>query len=98
MCAACHTCNYNDGTAMYDLEEQEKIDELKAWWKQYGHVVIVVALAACVGAAAAAGWQWYKRTQSEQASQLYGVLEKAIRANDLRQIRELSGQLTDKYG
>lgn len=83
---------------MYDLEEQEKIDELKAWWKQYGQMVIAVALAACVGAAAAAGWQWYKRSQSEQASQLYGLLEKAVRANDLKQIRDVSGQLMDKFG
>jgi predicted negative regulator of RcsB-dependent stress response len=83
---------------MYDLEEQEKIDELKAWWKQYGQMVIAVAVAACIGAGAAAGWQWYKRTQSEQASQLYGVLEKAILANDLKQIRDVSGQLMDKFG
>jgi predicted negative regulator of RcsB-dependent stress response len=83
---------------MYDLEEQEKIDELKAWWKQYGQMVIVVAVAACVGAAAAAGWQWYKRTQAEQASQLYGTLEKAMQANDLKQIRDVSAQLMDKFG
>jgi predicted negative regulator of RcsB-dependent stress response len=83
---------------MYDLEEQEKIDELKAWWKQYGQMVIAVAVAACIGAGAAAGWQWYKRTQSEQASQLYGVLEKAMMANDLKQIRDVSAQLMDKFG
>jgi predicted negative regulator of RcsB-dependent stress response len=83
---------------MYDLEEQEKIDELKAWWKQYGQMVIAVAVAACIGAGAAAGWQWYKRTQSEQASQLYGALEKAMLANDLKQIRDVSGQLMSNFG
>jgi predicted negative regulator of RcsB-dependent stress response len=83
---------------MYDLEEQEKIDELKAWWKQYGQMVIAVAVAACIGAGAAAGWQWYKRTQSEQASQLYSALEKAVLANDLKQIRDVSGQLIDNFG
>jgi predicted negative regulator of RcsB-dependent stress response len=82
---------------MYDLEEQEQIDELKAWWKQYGRMLIVLVVAACVGAAGTAGWQWYKRSQSEQASQLYGALEKAVRANDVKQIRELSGQLMDKF-
>ena len=25
--------------AVYDLEEQEQLDELKAWWKQYGRLV-----------------------------------------------------------
>ncbi|HYL17699.1 MAG TPA: tetratricopeptide repeat protein [Burkholderiales bacterium] len=83
---------------MYDLEEQEQIDELKAWWKQHGRLVIVVLAAVVVAAAGTAGWQWYKRSQSEQASQLYGALEKAVRANDLKQIREVSAQLKDKYG
>jgi predicted negative regulator of RcsB-dependent stress response len=83
---------------MYDLEEQEQIDELKAWWKQHGGLVIVVLAAVVVAAAGTAGWQWYKRSQSEQASQLYGTLEKAVRANDLKQIRAYSAQLKDKYG
>lgn len=82
---------------MYDLEEQEQIDELKAWWKQYGRMVIAVLVAAAVGAAGTATWQWHKRTQSEQASQVYGTFEKAVKANDLKQIRELSGALMEKY-
>ena len=83
---------------MYDLEEQEQIDELKAWWKQYGRMLIVLVVAACVGAAGTIGWQWYKRSQAEKASQLYGALEKAVRANDPKQTRELSGQLMDQFG
>ena len=83
---------------MYDLEEQEQIDELKAWWKQHGRMITAVVVAACVGAAATWGWQSYKRTQSEQASQVYGTLEKAVQANDLKRIRELSGQLMEKFG
>ena len=79
---------------MYDLEEQEQIDELKAWWKQYGRLVVAVVVAVGVGAAATSGWQWYTRTQSEQASQVYGSLELAMKANDLKQIRELSGHHT----
>jgi predicted negative regulator of RcsB-dependent stress response len=83
---------------MYDLQEQEQIDELKAWWKQYGRMVITVVLAASVAAAATVGWQVYKRNQAEHASQLYGTLEKALRANDIKQVRDISAQLMDKYG
>ena len=50
------------------------------------------------GAAAAGGWQWYKRSQAEQAAQLYGTLEKALQANDLKQTRDVSAQLMDKFG
>ncbi len=27
--------------AVYDLEEQEKIDELKAWWRSYGTLIVI---------------------------------------------------------
>ena len=83
---------------MYDLEEQEQIDALKAWWKENGRLVIVVAIAACLAAGGTAGWRWYHRTQAEQAGQIYSSLEKAVRANDLKQVREFSRQLMKKYG
>jgi predicted negative regulator of RcsB-dependent stress response len=83
---------------MYDLEEQDQIDALKSWWKQYGNLVTTVLVAACLAAAGTAGWRWYKNTQAEQAAHLYGSLEKAVRANDAKVIRESAGQLMDKYG
>ena len=34
--------------AVYDLEEQEKIDDLKAWWTQWGNAITVgLVLGAC---------------------------------------------------
>jgi predicted negative regulator of RcsB-dependent stress response len=83
---------------MYDLEEQEQIDALKAWWKEHANLVITVLLAACLAAAGTAGWRWYRSNQAEQAAQLYASLEKALRANDAKTIRETAGQLMDKYG
>ena len=83
---------------MYDLEEQEQIDALKAWWKANGRFVMAVVVAAAVAAAGTAGWQWYKRSQSQEAGALYAALEKAVRANDAKQVRETAAQLTQKYG
>jgi predicted negative regulator of RcsB-dependent stress response len=83
---------------MYDLEEQEQIDALKAWWKEHGNLVVTVLVAACLAAGATAGWRWYRSNQAEQAAQLYGALEKAQRANDTKGIRERAAQLMDRYG
>jgi predicted negative regulator of RcsB-dependent stress response len=85
-------------TDMYDLEEQEQIDALKAWWKEHGNLVVTVLLAACVAAAGTAGWRWYRNNQAEQASGLYAALEKAMHANDTKAVRETAAQLMDKYG
>jgi predicted negative regulator of RcsB-dependent stress response len=83
---------------MYDLEEQEQIDAFKAWWKDNGRLVVVVVVAAALAASGTATWRWYQRTQAEQAGQVYAALEKAARANDIKQVRDLAGQLMDKFG
>ena len=35
--------------AAYDLEEQEQLAEIKAWWKQYGNLVTGIVIAASLG-------------------------------------------------
>jgi predicted negative regulator of RcsB-dependent stress response len=59
--------------ATYDLEEQEQIAEIKAWWKQYGNLVVAIVTAASVGVIAWQGWNWYQRGQAAKASMVYGV-------------------------
>ena len=83
---------------MYDLEEQEQIDALKAWWRQNARLLIVAAVAAVAAAGAVSAWRYYKDNQAAQASQLYATLEKAMRAKDSKQIKEVAAQLIDKYG
>jgi hypothetical protein len=61
----------------YDLEEQEKLDALRAWWDRYGTlcaIVIFVFVAAVVGWR---GWQWYESHQSNQAMGYFEALETA---------------------
>ena len=84
---------------MYDLEEQEQIDALKAWWRQHGRLVIVAAVAAIVGCRRRSAAGATTRTpRRPRPLQLYATLEKAVRANDVKQVKELAGQLMDKYG
>jgi predicted negative regulator of RcsB-dependent stress response len=62
--------------AYYDLEEQEQLSELKAWWKQYGALCLgglALALAAIAGYQ---GWLWYQERQSNAASAGYSALLK----------------------
>ena len=62
--------------AYYDLEEQEQLDTLKSWWKQYGALClggVALALAAIAGYQ---GWLWYKDRQANVASSAYAALLK----------------------
>jgi predicted negative regulator of RcsB-dependent stress response len=81
----------------YDLQEQEQIDALKAWWRQNARLVTIALLAAALAAAGVSGWRWYQQRQNEQASGLYAALEKAVQAGDAKQARELSAQLMERY-
>ena len=49
----------------YDLQEQEQLDELKAWWKKYGNLILTVVTVVLLAFAAYNGWRWYQRSQAE---------------------------------
>jgi len=83
--------------ATYDLEEQEQLAELKAWWKLYGNLLINVFTAAMLIVSAWLGWNWYQRSQSAQASMVYQVLQKAVQDKDSQRLKAASGELLDKY-
>jgi len=82
---------------MYDLEEQEQIDALKAWWRQNGRLVIAAVVAAALAAAAVTGWRSFQSGKAGEAAQLYANLEQAAAADDAAKTKELSTVLMDKY-
>jgi predicted negative regulator of RcsB-dependent stress response len=80
-----------------DLEEQEQLAELKAWWKQYGNLVLLAVIAAALVVAGWNGWRWYQGHQAAQASALYDTLAKAMGAGDAKAVRDAGGALTENY-
>jgi len=81
----------------YDLEEQEQLAELKAWWKTHGNTVLTGAIVVLLAVAAWNGWTWYQRTQAAQAGVLYDTLQKAARANDVKATRDAAGAILESY-
>ena len=71
----------------YDLEEQEQLAVLKAWWKQYGGVILALIMCVSVIFAAWTGWNWYQRSQSGKAASLYEQMQKISRGGDLKTAR-----------
>jgi predicted negative regulator of RcsB-dependent stress response len=81
----------------YDLEEQEQLAALKAWWKEHGGGVALAAILVAGAVAAWNGWVWYQRSQTAQAAALYDTLQKAARANDLKATQETAGSILENY-
>ncbi|MDR1662587.1 MAG: tetratricopeptide repeat protein [Azoarcus sp.] len=84
--------------AVYDLEEQEQIAQIKAWWEQYGNRVVAVLLAAAIGFAAWTGLRRYQDAKAVEAGALYAELQQAAALADAQRTRELAGKLIGNYG
>ncbi len=81
----------------YDLEEQEQIASIKAWWNQYGNLITWLLIIALGGYAAWGSWKYYQRNQAAQASQLYEELQKAVTAKDNAKVQRAAGDLEEKF-
>lgn len=82
---------------MFDHEEQEQIDAIKAWWKLYGNAVtggVILALLAVLGFE---GWRYWQQQQRVQASVLFSSLQQAVQADNSEKAREASGLIMEKY-
>jgi predicted negative regulator of RcsB-dependent stress response len=97
----------------YDLEEQEQLASLKAWWENYGNFILTLVTLVLLAFAAWNGWRWYQRNDAAQAAPLYdqlvkaaepkapadgkGADQKAAAPADLAKARELAGTLMEKH-
>ena len=81
----------------FDLEEQEQIDALKQFWRQYGGLIIALVIAALATFGGIRGWKYYQQARSEDASALFIKLDEASRKNDVGEVRKLGAELVDKY-
>jgi predicted negative regulator of RcsB-dependent stress response len=80
-----------------DLQEQEQLDDLKAFWKQYGNLITWTLTLVLAAFAAWNGWQWYQREQATKASVMHDEVEKAIATGDVDKSTRLFGELRERY-
>ena len=81
-----------------DLEEQEQLDELKHFWKNYGNL-ITWALIAVFGAIALwNGWQYWQRSQAAQAAAMNEEVDRAVAGDDLAKVERAFNDMKDKFG
>ena len=83
--------------AVYDLEEQESIDALKAWWGQYGRLVIAAVLAFIVGVGGVQIWRHQKEQKAVAAATSFMALEEAVKANDAKKSVELARKIAADF-
>ena len=82
----------------YDLEEQEQLASLKAFWSQYGNLLTWVLIIALGGYAGWNYWNSQKKNQAAEASAMYDELQKALVAKDNAKVQRIAADVETKFG
>ena len=72
----------------YNLQDQEQIDELKAFWKTYGNSLMWLAVIALACFAGWRAWNWYQDSHAQDAAAEYAGLVSSAEAGKVEQVRE----------
>ena len=80
----------------YDLEEQEQLDEFKAWWKKNGSMATNLVLAALVAYSAWQGYHYFQNKKSIEASTLYQTML-TTDATKVGEIKAQSAKLMESF-
>ncbi len=80
-----------------DLQEQEQLDDLKAFWAKWGNGITWVVTLALLAFAAYNGWNWYQRDQGLKASAMADALDKAAAAGDAERVGQVFADLKERY-
>ena len=80
-----------------DLEEQEQLDQVKAFWREYGNLVTWLLVIALGAYAAWNGWNWYQRDQATKAGAMYDELDAAAQAGDADRANRVFADLKNRF-
>jgi predicted negative regulator of RcsB-dependent stress response len=81
-----------------DLQEQEQVDALKAWWKENGKWVIGAMVVGLLGFAGIQFWKSHQAGQAAEAAKLYAEVVKQAGSNDPKRVGDAADALVSRYG
>ncbi len=83
--------------AALDLQEQEQLDAIKAWWNENGSRLLGVLMMAVVAVGGWRGWQYYQHQQSGEAATLFAGFNQQIESGDIKRVNDAAAAVMEKY-
>jgi predicted negative regulator of RcsB-dependent stress response len=80
-----------------DLQEQEQLDALKAFWKRYGNLITWVLILVLGAYAAWNGWNYWQRDQGLKSGVMFDELERAATAGDAERVGRIFNDLKERF-
>jgi len=81
-----------------DLEEQEQLEELKAFWKQWGNAITWVCIVVLSAFAAWNAYQYWQRNQAAQAAALFDEVQRVQASGDTEKVERVFGDMKSRFG
>ena len=78
-------------------DEQETLENLKAWWAQWGNAVTWLVLIAALATAGWNGWNYWQRRQTSDAVVLYEKAQQAVDAGDKDMMTRTAGDIESQF-
>ena len=96
-CFDAHLTDHIFMASHLDLEEQEQLDQLKHFWKQYGNAITWLLIAVLGAYAAWNGYNYWQRRQASQVAVLFDELERAVQAGETSRVERVFADMKDKF-
>ncbi len=80
-----------------DLQEQEQLDQFKAFWARWGGPITWILTLVLLAFAGYNGWNWWQRDQGLKASAVADELDRAVAAGDSDRAARIFADLKDRY-
>ena len=84
-------------TQHLDLDEQEKLDQIKDFWRRYGNFITWVAIVVFGAYGAWLGYNYWQVRKATEASTLFGAFELAVQEGDEARIGRAVQDLDKDY-
>lgn len=80
-----------------DLQEQEQLDALKAFWNKYGNPITWLLVLVLGAYAAWNGWTYWQREQGLKAGAMFEELDRAVLAGDVDKAGRVFADLRQSF-
>ncbi|HMT02620.1 MAG TPA: tetratricopeptide repeat protein [Burkholderiales bacterium] len=81
----------------FDLYEQEQINKIKYFWKDWGKYIISIFIIIATGYLANFFWNSYNQKQEASVAQLYMQFNEALQNKDVKNVYVITNELEKKY-
>ena len=81
-----------------DLEEQEQLDQLKHFWKQYGNAITWVLIVVLAAFASWNFYQYWQRGKVTQASAMFEEVDRSLKSRDDAKVERVFSDIKNGFG